>query len=66
MPSSAAIGAVKKRFVAVVSTSRSPPARRRATSSNEAVPIRGAIVAATKRSRSGDHCSGERPASVAA
>ena len=66
MPSRAAIGAVRKRLVAVVSRSRSPPARWRATRSNDAAPILGAIVAATKRSRSGAHCAGERWASVAA
>ena len=64
MPSRAAIGSVRKRLVAVVSTSRSPAPRWRSTSSNDAAPSRGAIDVATKRSRSGAHCrrraAGER------
>ena len=67
MPSCAAIGSVRKRLVAVVSTqpvAGGAVARDRASSA--AAPMRGAIASATKRSRSGAQLPGERPASVAA
>ena len=66
MPSDAAIGSVRKRLVAVVRTSGRPPRGARATSARDAAPMRGATASATKRSRSGAHAAGVRPASVAA
>ena len=60
-PRAAAIGSVRKRLVAVVSTSRSPASRWPATSARAASPRRGSTRVCTKRSRSGAQACGVRP-----
>ena len=63
-PRAAAIGSVRKRLVAVVSTSRSPASRWLATRARAASPRRGSTRVCTKRSRRGAQACGVRPWSV--